>query len=267
MPAPISIVIPTYNRARLVCNAIDAALAFLAAYGPGEIIVVDDASRDGTQDQLAARYAGEIAARQVRLHIFPVNRGVCGAKNAGAAAARYGWLVFADSDDMLDPAAALGVSAVLAAADNAPAVFFRCLDVDSGLLIGAPLAAPILVDGRMLGRGWLFGDCLPIVRTSAARRFPYPEQLRGFEGLAYLRMARHLGPVLLSPLSAHRVLRSGTDRVTSEQRRRSACRRARGYVQLLSEFPVEHGLKRGVRVAAAAARATVDCALHRLGFS
>jgi len=267
MPAPISIVIPTYNRMRLVCDAIDAALAFLSAYGPGEIVVVDDASTDGTVEVLAARYAGELAAGVIVIRNLPVNLGPCGAKNAGARAARFEWIIFADSDDQLIETAAEGVAATISSIDVAPAVFFRCVDAGTGTLVGSALDQVVFVSTRDLSRGWRWGECLPVIRHTAARRFPYPEPLRGFEGFSYLQMARHFGPILVSPIAARRYLQSGDGRVTAQSRRRSGCRRARGYLTSLTEFPIEHGVLYGARTLAAALYAAFDCSLHRLGFS
>lgn len=86
----VSVVIPTYNRADLVCAAIDSALA--QTHPAIEIIVVDDGSTDHTPARLAA-YGDRI--RVVRQS----NAGVCAARNAGFAAAYGGFVALLDSDD------------------------------------------------------------------------------------------------------------------------------------------------------------------------
>ena len=48
----ISVIIPTYNYARYLPEAIDSALG--QTYAPVEVIVVDDGSTDATPDVLAA---------------------------------------------------------------------------------------------------------------------------------------------------------------------------------------------------------------------
>jgi glycosyltransferase involved in cell wall biosynthesis len=86
----ISVVIPTYNRARYVTRAVDSVLAqSLAAC---EIIVVDDGSIDETE-RLLEPYRDRIQ------YIRQPNAGVSAARNAGIAVARGEWIAFLDSDD------------------------------------------------------------------------------------------------------------------------------------------------------------------------
>jgi len=90
----ISVIIPTYDRAREVGAAIASVLA--QTRPALEIIVVDDGSTDETPDVLA-RY-GE-CVRVVRQE----NQGVAAARNAGIAVARGDLLAFLDSDDVWLP--------------------------------------------------------------------------------------------------------------------------------------------------------------------
>ena len=88
----VSVIIPTYNRAALVQEAVASVLA--QTYRDFELLVVDDCSTDGTREALAA-WGGE--TQVLRL---PARRGVSVARNAGIAAARGEWLAFLDSDDL-----------------------------------------------------------------------------------------------------------------------------------------------------------------------
>jgi glycosyltransferase involved in cell wall biosynthesis len=89
----LSVVVPTYNRARVLARCLDA----LAAQDPGpdEVVVVDDGSTDDTAALLASR-SGLRVVRQA-------NGGRAAAKNAGIEAARGDVLLFVDDDVMATP--------------------------------------------------------------------------------------------------------------------------------------------------------------------
>jgi glycosyltransferase involved in cell wall biosynthesis len=92
MPAPrVSVVIPLYNRAHMIERALRSVQQ--QSFGDLEIIVVDDASRDGG--------AETIAGRDPRLRILhhQANRGAAAARNTGIGAARGHYVAFLDSDD------------------------------------------------------------------------------------------------------------------------------------------------------------------------
>lgn len=86
----VSVIIPTFNRAHMLGDAIDSVLQQRDA--TFEVIVVDDGSRDDTA-RIVAAYAGRV--RYVR----QCQRGVAAARNAGARLATGRWLAFLDSDD------------------------------------------------------------------------------------------------------------------------------------------------------------------------
>ena len=95
MPSPslVSIVIPCYNQAPFLSEAISSALA--QSYSPIEVIVVDDGSTDATSS--VARSYGQV--RYVR----QANRGVTAARNAGLKMSCGTYVVFLDADDRLLP--------------------------------------------------------------------------------------------------------------------------------------------------------------------
>jgi glycosyltransferase involved in cell wall biosynthesis len=92
--AAISVVIPTYNYARFVCEAVDSALS--QSLRPQEVIVVDDGSTDDTSDRL--RQFGD----RIR-YVFQQNGGLSKARNTGIREARGDWVAFLDSDDIWHP--------------------------------------------------------------------------------------------------------------------------------------------------------------------
>ena len=97
----VSVVIPCYNQATFLGEAIESALAQTV---PGvEVVVVDDGSQDATAG-IVARYPGVRYVRQA-------NEGVARARNRGACTSRGSHLIFLDADDRLLPhAAAAGLA-------------------------------------------------------------------------------------------------------------------------------------------------------------
>jgi glycosyltransferase involved in cell wall biosynthesis len=90
----ISVIIPTYNYARFVREAIDSALGQTLA--PLEVIVVDDGSTDETP-RILAEYGDRI--RVIRQE----NQGVAAARNTALAAVRGEYIALLDSDDIWEP--------------------------------------------------------------------------------------------------------------------------------------------------------------------
>lgn len=93
----VSIILPAYNRETLVARAIDSVLA--QTYPDFELIIVDDASKDGTRAVLE-QYRDH---PKVRLILSDVNRGGSGARNLGIEAATGELIAFQDSDDVWLP--------------------------------------------------------------------------------------------------------------------------------------------------------------------
>ncbi len=88
----VSIIIPCYNQAHFLSEAIASALR--QTYQSCEIIVVDDGSKDHTR-QIAEKFP-------VR-YIYQQNEGLSAARNTGIAHSSGEYVVFLDSDDRLLP--------------------------------------------------------------------------------------------------------------------------------------------------------------------
>jgi glycosyltransferase involved in cell wall biosynthesis/SAM-dependent methyltransferase len=93
--ALVSVIIPCYNQARFLGEAIESVLS--QSYPHFEIVVVDDGSTDNTSE-VASHYPGVRCIRQE-------NQGLAGARNTGIRHSRGSYLVFLDSDDRLLPSA------------------------------------------------------------------------------------------------------------------------------------------------------------------
>jgi glycosyltransferase involved in cell wall biosynthesis len=92
-----SVVITTYNRSQLVGRAIRSSLH---QDWPGlEVIVVDDASTDGTSKLIPSSYPHVRYVRQEK------NSGLQAVRNRGIREAANPWVMFLDDDDVLLPGA------------------------------------------------------------------------------------------------------------------------------------------------------------------
>jgi glycosyltransferase involved in cell wall biosynthesis len=97
LPVTLSVVIPVYNEARTIVAVIEQVLNAPVDLAK-EIIVVDDASTDGTRELLENMPAGEI-----RLVFHDVNRGKGAAIRTGLAHATGDIVLVQDADLEYDP--------------------------------------------------------------------------------------------------------------------------------------------------------------------
>lgn len=94
MNSLVSVIIPTYNRAHYIREAVESVLA--QSYKNFEIIVVDDGSTDGTEEVLHP-YRDSIR------YFYQENQGASAARNLGIKNARGKYIAFLDSDDFWLP--------------------------------------------------------------------------------------------------------------------------------------------------------------------
>jgi glycosyltransferase involved in cell wall biosynthesis len=125
----LSVVIPTWNRARLVCEAVESAL--FQTGGDVEVIVVDDGSTDGTSAIVEQRFG-----RRVKLLRMPRRSGVGAARNAGVRQATGDLLAFLDSDDLWLPGKLDAELTILEQFPEAEAIVS-----DSGIIVDGHLLA------------------------------------------------------------------------------------------------------------------------------
>ena len=97
MPVTLSVVIPVYNEARTIVEVIGRVLNAPVDLAK-EIIVVDDASTDGTRQLLQ-----NMSSAQIRLLLHDVNRGKGSAIRTGVAHATGDIVLIQDADLEYDP--------------------------------------------------------------------------------------------------------------------------------------------------------------------
>lgn len=97
----ISVVIPTFNRAKQVETALKSVLA--QTYREFEVLVIDDGSTDGTGEALR-EIISSLGKGGTRVrYFFQSNQGQSAARNKGTSEARGEWVAFLDSDDVWLP--------------------------------------------------------------------------------------------------------------------------------------------------------------------
>ena len=118
----VSVIIPTYNRAQMVCDCVKSVLDQKCPANI-ETIVVDDCSPDDTGARLSAMFGGDARVKVIRNER---NSFQAVSRNKGAKAASGEYLFFLDDDNILKPDA---VAELLACFERHP---------DAGLV--APLS-------------------------------------------------------------------------------------------------------------------------------
>ena len=127
----VSVILPTYNRAHVLRDAIESALRQNGV--AVEVIVADDGSTDGTR-ALVEEYAGQV------VYLRQERRGAAAARNLAIEAARGEYLAFLDSDDVWLPGK---VAAEMECFAQFPEADVIASDADSWR------------DGRLLTASWL----------------------------------------------------------------------------------------------------------------
>lgn len=97
MPPKISVIIPLYNKEKIVERSVNSVLN--QSFQDFELIIVDDGSTDNSFD-----IVNKIKDNRIRL-IRQENGGPAKARNTGAKRACGEWIVFLDADDELLPEA------------------------------------------------------------------------------------------------------------------------------------------------------------------
>jgi len=88
----VTVIIPTYNRSKLLVETIESVL--LQSYTDFELLIIDDGSTDDTRQAVSALNDSRIK------YIYKQNGGVSSARNLGLNNAKGEFICFLDSDDL-----------------------------------------------------------------------------------------------------------------------------------------------------------------------
>lgn len=93
----VSIIMPSYNTGRFISETIESVLA--QSYSNWELIIVDDYSKDNTDDVIV-QYLADPRIRYIKNE---TNRGAAVSRNRALQEAKGKWIAFLDSDDLWEP--------------------------------------------------------------------------------------------------------------------------------------------------------------------
>jgi glycosyltransferase involved in cell wall biosynthesis len=205
----LSIVIPTWNRAHVVCEAIESALNQRA--GQVEVIVVDDCSTDGTAELVKKTFNSRV---QVLQQLEREGQGA--ARNLGALVAGGEFVGFLDSDDIWLPGKLEAELRVFAEFPQAIAVisdsrnFFEGQPDESSRFAQNGLLAETKGSVRLVDDcGWLWTNStitahmcgITVRRTALAQLGPrlFADDLSCCEDWEFQMRLYSLGPVAVLP--------------------------------------------------------------------
>jgi glycosyltransferase involved in cell wall biosynthesis len=207
-----SVVIPTFNRRSEVKRALGSVLN--QDFDDYEVILVDDASTDGTVDAVMA-----MGSPRIRVVSHSENRGVCPARNSGVAAAVGDWILFLDSDDELLPGGLRCIDRYTRVAPSNIARFGFMYRQDDGSL--SPDPAPrgeILNYEKYISWTTIFhtGDFFNCIRRRTFNSIQF-EDNRSYETLYHLEFAKQFLTLLIPEVVAF-IHRDALNRVSNLSR-------------------------------------------------
>jgi teichuronic acid biosynthesis glycosyltransferase TuaG len=244
-PGLVSVVMPAHNSEGSLSESVQSVLA--QTYADWELIVIDDASTDGT-----LALARQLASGNPRIRVLPLeqNVGVAEARNRGIGAARGQYLAFLDSDDLWLPDK-LQVQIDFMRSNKAALSFAQYRRIGRDGSLSNPVKVPRSVDYEGLLRGNSIG-CL----TVAIDRYLVPEvsmpKIKHEDYVTWLKILRqgHIAYGIPQDLARYRVTSSS---VSSDKRQAASWtwniyRRVEGLSLLKSAWCFLHYTARAIYI-------------------
>ncbi len=174
----VSVIIPTYNYAHYIKDAIESVLTQENFEGEIEIIIVDDGSKDNTAD-VVAQYGNKIR------YIFQENQGKAKATQVGIENAKGKYLFNLDADDFFMPTRIAEAVAVFESDAEIVHVAHPALmeltetsvqhpEAVPAHLLNAKISGKVLLQEFYLNRIFYGGGSTFAVRADTMRKFPVP---------------------------------------------------------------------------------------------
>jgi glycosyltransferase involved in cell wall biosynthesis len=213
----VSVIIPTYNCARYVAQAVESALG--QTYSDLEVIVLDDGSTDNTP-AVMRQYEGKVR------YIRQENRGLPAARNRAIKASSGEYIALLDADDWWEPNK---LSEQVPVLDGDPdlCLIYSDLEVihDNGdviksFLSSRPLATEGYVFDQLFHSGFILPSTVLLRRTHFEEAGMFDESMRSHEDMdLWVRMCQRWKVGLIRKSLTHR--RQGAANMTSNESLRS----------------------------------------------
>lgn len=182
----VSVVMPVYNGADTICQAIDSARAQKISL---EIIVIDDCSGDGLQ-QVMQTYRDDPVVFYVRNE---KNLGAAESRNRGVAMARGEYVAFLDADDWWEEGKLEKQLARIRETGCVLCCTGRELVSADGTPSGRVIPVKSLISYRELLKHNSINCSSVLVRTEVMREFPMTHEEAHEDYIAWLKIAQKYG--------------------------------------------------------------------------
>lgn len=208
----ISVIIPSYNSAQYVGQAVKSALN-QTIQEEVEVIVIDDASGDHTQEAVK-EISATMAKRSLIYCRNEKNLGVAETRNRGIRMAKGEYIAFLDADDWWD-LEKLDMQADLIKKRDCPFVFSGRELMDAN---GEPTGKIIDVPNSASYKTLLLTNCVPcssvLMKTSVAREFYMSHDELHEDYIMWLRVLKKYGEAFAvkKPLLKSRLSEGGKSR-------------------------------------------------------
>ncbi|MBK9925980.1 MAG: glycosyltransferase [Anaerolineales bacterium] len=199
----VSIIIPNYNHAQYISDAINSVLN--QTYPDYEVIVVDDGSKDNSREVIDA-YGGKIRA------IYQQNQGLSAARNTGITAAQGDYIGVLDADDMYEPEFISTLVSLLESQPDADGVYcgYRFVDHLNNPLpqVEAREVAPEKLYGALVDGNFLVPESIFVRKYCYEKVGLFDTSLRALEDLdMWLRITSQFRVTHTTKiLTRHRIL-------------------------------------------------------------
>lgn len=227
----ISIVIPTYNRARCIKRAIDSVLAQTCPNF--EIIVVDGGSTDDTEEIVTG-----IKDDRIRYYKYDSHVTVGNTRNKGMELSNGKYILFLDSDDELLLKTALEeiIDKFESLPEDVGVLHYTCIDsVSKEPLSSFPFSEQKIDFRQMLKLKYVTGgfELLSTIRAEIGKEFNFYEKVNGLESIFWSKVYRkYYGYIVNKPLRLYNT--EGEDRLMVKTREHwEFSGLAEGYLRLL----------------------------------